>query len=660
MHKPPRPLAVAALLLLVPPLLLATAAAAAAGGGGRARQFPPRAAAALKENSPRETGSDFDECSHRSRWMREANFVHHGRAALAQFSLECHGISVVDETEEDGGGGGGRSHRWDSARVVATLDALKETYSDASARKLQSAVGGEAPAEITARNERERAEREAALRPKQSIYEMAKQQLREEEEEEEARARGSCPKKMHIWQHVKAMLLEKLPKCWRKKGYTSISEGYAGACERHATEALCTGGCQWNPIQDIWLLHEAKFEKYGSPFKRLLTGNLWQHDGDKTMIDGHAVVYRRGGLNREEMREILSSYDGYKGEAQWLRRELKMEGGQRDDQVRSAFLNKHFQEDPERCGSHAHTGGFPEIHNDLIIPGMKHLYDWASGKPGEPSRRIRKRWKSATVSGAAAAAKAPGAAGALGAAANAPEPPPRYFVEMGNYWTPLDPYPLAINPLGWRVDTDDGLPWSNGGRVDVQAAPQMCAKKKGTGMNLAYGSLDKQGLLFLTRYLQHSALPLMDVQALFGNPEKNCRHSIEFRFMLVGAHPREVHSAPLQTYRGSTEDFRDDVSVPHCMTGERPRGWNMLREQIRPGTGDAPPTAGDAGGTSSALAAATEAGNAPAAAVLTPAEIKRDERIADNHGSGSVKHVDRCFGVRPPGKNKKLPGTAPS
>ena len=73
----------------------------------------------------------------------------------------------------------------------------------------------------------------------------------------------------------------------------------------------------------------------------------------------------------------------------------------------------------------------------------------------------------------------------------------------------------------------------------------------------------------------------------------------------------------------------------------------MLREQIRPGAGDAPPTAGHAGGTSSALAAATEADNAPAAAVLTPEEIKRDERIADNHGSGSVKHVDRCFGVRP-------------
>ena len=54
-------------------------------------------------------------------------------------------------------------------------------------------------------------------------------------------------------------------------------------------------------------------------------------------------------------------------------------------------------------------------------------------------------------------------------------------------------------------------------------------------------------------------------------------------------------------------DYRDDVSVPHCMTGERPRGWKMLREQIRPGAGDAPPTAGHAGGTSSALAAATEA-----------------------------------------------------
>ena len=473
---------------------------------------------------------------------------------------------------------------------------------------------------------------------------MAKQQIREEDEAEAAKAAGRgdrCPKKMHVWQHVKAMLLEKVPKCWRKKGYTSISEGYSGACEQHTDEAMCTGGCQWNPIQDIWLLHEIKFEKYGSQFNRLLTGNMWKHDREKGDIDGHSVVYRKGGLGREDMRGILKS-KGYNGETPWLRRELELDDKKRDDQVVSTFLNKQFIRDTGRCDSPNHAEGFPMIHNDLIIPGMKHLYEWASREPDKPSRHLRKRWKGATVSGAAAAGAAVGVTGA-----NTAESPPRYFVEMGNYWTPLDPYPLAINPLGWRVDTEDGLPWSNGGRVDVQAAPQTCAKEKGTGMHLAYGSLDKQGLLFLTRYLQHSALPLMDVQALYGNPEKNCRHSIEFRFMLLGARPREVHSAPRRTYPQGTEAFRDDTSVPHCMTGERSRGSNMLREQSPLSAGDVPqaPAAPAAPG---AVAAVTQDVVAPGSAVLSPAEIKRDERIADNHGAGAVKHVDRCFGVQPP------------
>jgi hypothetical protein len=111
---------------------------------------------------------------------------------------------------------------------------------------------------------------------------------------------------------------------------------------------------------------------------------------------------------------------------------------------------------------------------------MKHLYDWASGDPGAPSRQLHKRFKSA-------ARRPPVEV----------EEKPLYFMEMGNYWTPLDPYPLAVNPLGWRVDTPDGKPWSSKGRVDVQASPQMCGTKKGLPMNVAYGTLHNQGLFFL-------------------------------------------------------------------------------------------------------------------------------------------------------------------
>ena len=144
---------------------------------------------------------------------------------------------------------------------------------------------------------------------------------------------------------------------------------------------------------------------------------------------------------------------------------------------------------------------------------MKHLYDWASGDPGAPSRQLHKRFKST--------ARAPPVE---------VEEKPLYFMEMGNYWTPLDSYPLAVNPLGWRVDTPDGKPWSSKGRVDVQASPQMCGAKKGLPMNVAYGTLHNQGLFFLTRYLQHSALPLMDLKSFTPTPRKIAATALNFDF----------------------------------------------------------------------------------------------------------------------------------
>ena len=566
------------------------------------RQFPHNAEFDLEEMSPRVTKASaknhvFDVCR---RGERDVRTVFMDRSQLSEFSLECHGIQVVDETLPSDG-----ASRWNAAKVIRTLTLLGSTEGLENAAKLHGKVGADT-----------RKEGSSSSRP--NIIDKATD-------------KSQCPSKMHIWQHVRDMLLDKLPRCWRKKGYTSISPKYSGACERHMTEEDCTavqsGGCQWNPIEDIWLLHEAKFEKYGSTINRLLTGNLNKHSDMKSEIDEHSVFYRVGGLSRSDMKTVLK-YKGYDKDMLWLRKMLDKSPADRDDQVESAFVNHQMGRNDcgvNLYGPSSHNSAFPSIHNDLIVDGMKHFYDWAMGDPLEPSRKLRRRWKmkkaeKESVDPAASEAE-------------------MYFVEMGNYWTPLDPYPIAINPLGWRVDTIDGLPWGSGGRVDVQAVPQMCAKQSGESMNLAYGALENQGLLFLTRYLQHSSLPIMDVQSLYGHPERNCRHSLEFRFVLMASSPRQVYSEP-KTYAGTWLDFQNDMTLPHCLTGEVGQVSSMLRN----GGEDVATHANIVDSGEDGLAADASTAPEPPPLEEGSQEELDQERLADSHGADGIKNVGICFG----------------
>ena len=568
-------------------------------------EFPALNRLVIEEQSPKSSSSPdhiFDTCrplGRQNSW-RDVTAVHADKATLGKFSLECHGIKVLDETDPESG-----ARRFDGERVINAFTKMESTSRDEDAIHVQREVGGENLKDLKA---------------------------------------GKCPNKMAIWKKVKALLKENVPKCWRKKGYTSLSKDYDGACETQQTEESCVGGCHWNPIEEIWLIHEAKFAKYGSYTDKLLKGNVWKDNSLKEQINGHSVFYRLGGLTREDMTTILNpeEVDGYDEDIMWVKRELvkdktvdeKAHRAMVEAVLRNKIINHHRLDHRTQmltnqlCGTEDdqdHVSGFPVLHNDLIVDGMKHLYDWASGDPGAPSRQLHKRFKSAAQ-----------------ATPVEVEEKPLYFMEMGNYWTPLDPYPLAVNPLGWRVDTPDGKPWSSKGRVDVQASPQMCGAKKGLPMNVAYGTLHNQGLFFLTRYLQHSALPLMDLKSLYANPEKNCRHSIEFRFLLMAANPREAHSENTPEYSG--EDFQNDPNVPHCMTGALGGGdGEESTDETAPAEENNVPTLLRSPSIHHLVEGSPEEIEENHLTEGSPAEVKQ-EHLADAHGADAVTSVDVCFG----------------
>jgi hypothetical protein len=302
-------------------------------------EFPASNRLVLEEQSPKKSSSPdhiFDTCrplGRKNNW-RDVTAVHADKATLGEFSLECHGIKVLDETDPESG-----KRRFDGERVINAFTKMESTSRDEDAIRVQREVGGENLKDLKA---------------------------------------GKCPNKMAIWKKVKALLKENVPKCWRKKGYHSLSNDYDGACETQQTEESCIGGCQWNPIEEIWLIHETKFAKYGSYTNKLLKGNLWKDNSLKEEINGHSVFYRLGGLTREDMTTILNpeEVDGYDEDIMWVKRELvkdktvdeKAHRGMVEAVLRNKIINHHHLDHRTQmltnqlCGTEDdqdHVTGFP-------------------------------------------------------------------------------------------------------------------------------------------------------------------------------------------------------------------------------------------------------------------------------------------------------------
>lgn len=100
---------------------------------------------------------------------------------------------------------------------------------------------------------------------------------------------------------------------------------------------------------------------------------------------------------------------------------------------------------------------------------------------------------------------------------------------------------MQVNFLGFRVrrNVDDPGPMEPGGY-------HLCPGEGEDAIPIVFAPLvEGQGYLFLTRYTQHTALPIHDI--FLREKSRNCRTSVEFRFFFLGERPLETYEPPQES-----------------------------------------------------------------------------------------------------------------
>jgi hypothetical protein len=93
-------------------------------------EFPASNRLVIEEQSPKSSSSPdhiFDTCrplGRQNSW-RDVTAVHADKATLGKFSLECHGIKVLDETDPESG-----ARRFDGERVINAFTKMESTSRD--------------------------------------------------------------------------------------------------------------------------------------------------------------------------------------------------------------------------------------------------------------------------------------------------------------------------------------------------------------------------------------------------------------------------------------------------------------------------------------------------------------------------------------------------
>lgn len=193
--------------------------------------------------------------------------------------------------------------------------------------------------------------------------------------------------KRDVWTRLRSTLIDRGPSCWRKIGYY-------GHCESLPEDACREErGCQWNPIIDVKLIDNVKpggfatkakrrnLSVYKDKVKRILTNadvvrvhGIFAHTYAQMVaknmleleVEHHAGMYRRSSLTATSQlafhsRLVNQISDMKRNEIQSL---LASSKGRPVGAKRSCPSN----------------GAFHAVHNDLVVDGMRNLYDAAMSK----------------------------------------------------------------------------------------------------------------------------------------------------------------------------------------------------------------------------------------------------------------------------------------
>ena len=365
----------------------------------------------------------------------------------------------------------------------------------------------------------------------------------------------SC--KQEIWTALKGHLIDQGPKCWRK-------QRYYGRCEHFSSEAECDGatGCQWNPPIDVVLLSEvARTEKFkedmkpnrenldmlteavihtnslqrdifeariptwtqikgGVDAKPVVVPVLFRHTEYINMetqiqkqLETHSAVFRRSPLNEAKQNTFLAA--------------MKAQGIPGEHVVVGT---------PSTCtmapGENKHS--FSPVHNDFVLWGLRVFYETVM-------RLDANRDASQDSEG---------------------KEEQRYYLEMANFWAPLERRTMAVNFLGFRVRKDSANPDSPG-PADFGGF-HGCPAIGSEPVDFWYAALEfGQGYLFRTRYQHHANFEL---RVLDLDKERNCRTSIEFRFMYIGREPLRKYNTQQDSLFRTSSGANQDKSLESIRT----------------------------------------------------------------------------------------------
>ena len=133
-----------------------------------------------------------------------------------------------------------------------------------------------------------------------------------------------------------------------------------------------------------------------------------------------------------------------------------------------------------------------------------------------------------------------------------------------------------VNPLGFRLpDTDKGPPSSAAGAPQCPDTAQIVDfnammkgdhwqedKTRDPHCTIVFAPVQAgQGYIFHTRWSQHTALQIMDMDITAKEPEKNCRSSFEARFWIVGQTEPEVCPPSVCPDKAAKEAVADSKDV---------------------------------------------------------------------------------------------------